>query len=94
MSIRQIDLAGPVGCLLQCESPAVTAVIDALVASGATPCAEPSFEQVRIEAGVPLYGRDISQNNLPQEVGRNAQAISFSKGCYLGQQTPMSSPRG
>ena len=44
-------------------------------------------EQVRIEAGMPLYGRDISQKNLPQEVGRNAQAISFSKGCYLGQET-------
>jgi folate-binding protein YgfZ len=87
VSIRQIDLAGPVGLLLQCEAPVAPAVIDALVASGATPCAEPAFEQVRIEAGVPLYGRDISQKNLPQEVGRNAQAISFSKGCYLGQET-------
>jgi folate-binding protein YgfZ len=42
---------------------------------------------VRIEYGMPLYGRDITLENLPQEVNRNAQAISFTKGCYLGQET-------
>jgi folate-binding protein YgfZ len=35
---------------------------------------------------MPLYGRDISEQNLPQEVGRDDLAISFSKGCYLGQE--------
>jgi folate-binding protein YgfZ len=44
-------------------------------------------EALRIEAGVPVFGRDVTPDNLPQEVGRDDQAISFVKGCYLGQET-------
>jgi len=40
----------------------------------------------RISAGTPLYGEDIREENLAQEVNRNQQAISFTKGCYLGQE--------
>ncbi len=46
-----------------------------------------SFEVLRIEAGTPVFGRDVTEKNLPQEVGRDAQAINFVKGCYLGQET-------
>ena len=46
-----------------------------------------AFEAVRIEAGVPVFGIDFDENNLPQEVGRDKEAISFTKGCYLGQET-------
>jgi folate-binding protein YgfZ len=46
-----------------------------------------AFTAARIEAGLPLYGVDFDENNLPQEVGRDRQAISFTKGCYLGQET-------
>lgn len=46
-----------------------------------------AFQIARIEAGYPLYGIDITEDNLPQEVNRNEQAISFTKGCYLGQET-------
>jgi tRNA-modifying protein YgfZ len=45
------------------------------------------FDAVRIEAGMPLFGVDFDDSNLPQEVGRDQQAISFTKGCYLGQET-------
>jgi folate-binding protein YgfZ len=45
------------------------------------------FEIVRIEAGIPLFDVDFDDRNLPQEVGRDAEAISFTKGCYLGQET-------
>jgi folate-binding protein YgfZ len=45
------------------------------------------FEVLRIEAGTPVSGRDVTPNHLPQEVGRDAQAINFVKGCYLGQET-------
>ncbi len=48
---------------------------------------EPSFEALRIEAGTPVSGRDVTPDNLPQEVGRDARAINFVKGCYLGQET-------
>jgi folate-binding protein YgfZ len=45
------------------------------------------FELLRIEAGTPVFGRDVTEKNLPQEIGRDARAINFVKGCYLGQET-------
>lgn len=45
------------------------------------------FETMRIAAGTPVSGIDISPDNLPQELGRDQTAISFTKGCYLGQET-------
>jgi folate-binding protein YgfZ len=44
-------------------------------------------EALRIEAGTPAFGREVRPENLPQEVGRDDRAISFVKGCYLGQET-------
>jgi folate-binding protein YgfZ len=46
-----------------------------------------AFHAARIEAGTPLFGVDFDDRNFPQEVARNLQAISFTKGCYLGQET-------
>jgi len=46
-----------------------------------------SFECLRIEAGTPYFGKDITEKNLPQELGRDDRAINFVKGCYLGQET-------
>jgi folate-binding protein YgfZ len=46
-----------------------------------------TFDAARIEAGTPWTGRDVTLDNLPQEVGRDTRAISFVKGCYLGQET-------
>jgi len=44
-------------------------------------------EALRIEAGTPAFGRDLTADNLPQEVARDDRAINFVKGCYLGQET-------
>ena len=46
-----------------------------------------TFEVLRIEAGTPVFGKDITEKNLPQEIGRDDRAINFVKGCYLGQET-------
>jgi folate-binding protein YgfZ len=46
-----------------------------------------TFDVLRIEAGTPVFGKDISEKNLPQEIGRDDRAINFVKGCYLGQET-------
>ena len=52
------------------------------------PEVDPSeFEALRIEAGRPAFGKDVTEKNLPQEFGRDDRAISFVKGCYLGQET-------
>jgi tRNA-modifying protein YgfZ len=70
------------------ETPAadVRQLMEKLAANGFVICNE-AFDIVRIEAGIPLFGVDFDNRNLPQEVGRNAEAISFTKGCYLGQET-------
>ena len=57
------------------------------VAKAGDVCDLATFETLRIEAGTPLFGVDFNDTNLPQEVGRDAVAISFTKGCYLGQET-------
>jgi folate-binding protein YgfZ len=44
-----------------------------------------ALDQFRIEAGIPWYGRDFGEANLPQETGEE-EAVSYSKGCYLGQE--------
>ena len=54
--------------------------------SGAAACGVKALEAIRIEEGFPVIGLDITDKNLPQEVGRNEKAISFTKGCYLGQE--------
>jgi tRNA-modifying protein YgfZ len=58
-----------------------------LTAQGAVVCGDQVLEILRIEAGWPQFGQDITPANLPQEVNRDATAISFTKGCYLGQET-------
>lgn len=45
------------------------------------------FHRQRVRAGYPWFGVDLSEANLPQEADRDRQAISFTKGCYLGQET-------
>lgn len=45
-----------------------------------------AWDTWRVERGIPLYGRDISKENLPQETGLVAERVSFVKGCYTGQE--------
>lgn len=57
-----------------------------LTSSGIVPAGRRALETIRIEAGFPCYGIDLSDENLAQEAARTEQAISFQKGCYLGQE--------
>lgn len=54
---------------------------------GLTPADETAFHRHRVLARFPWYGIDLDESNLPQEADRNEQSISFTKGCYLGQET-------
>jgi folate-binding protein YgfZ len=58
---------------------------DALVAHGATPVGFEALEIHRIASGIPLYGVDIRERDLPQET-EQARALNFNKGCYVGQE--------
>jgi aminomethyltransferase len=56
-----------------------------LACAGAKPATESDVRIVRIENGLPRYGEDIRETSLPQET-QQMQAISFNKGCYIGQE--------
>jgi folate-binding protein YgfZ len=56
-----------------------------LLASGATPVGSEALEVQRIVAGIPLYGVDIRERDLPQET-EQIRALNFNKGCYVGQE--------
>lgn len=58
-----------------------------LDARGSVVCGEQAWNSLRAESGMPLFGIDFNDSNLPQEVARDSAAISFTKGCYLGQET-------
>lgn len=45
-----------------------------------------ALELARFEAGIPRFGIDMEESNLPPEAGLDARAISYSKGCYIGQE--------
>jgi folate-binding protein YgfZ len=57
-----------------------------LTDAGARPAGQEAFEVLRVEAGVPRYGAEMNEERFVVEVGRTPQAISYSKGCYLGQE--------
>ncbi len=58
---------------------------DALLAAGAAPVGSEALELHRIVSGVPRYGVDIRERDLPQET-EQARALNFNKGCYVGQE--------
>ncbi len=57
----------------------------ALVAAGVRVCGDDALELLRIEAGVPRYGVDMTETNVVLE-SVPADAVSFTKGCYIGQE--------
>ena len=61
---------------------------DPAVPTGVRVCARDAYEVVRIEAGVPAMGRELTERTIPAEAGQDliARAVSFTKGCFTGQE--------
>jgi folate-binding protein YgfZ len=59
----------------------------ALLAAGAVEVPEAVAEIVRVESGRPRYGVDLDETVMPEEAGIVDRAVSFTKGCYVGQET-------
>lgn len=85
-SVRRRDLLGIVGFDLVCDAGCTEKVRQALLTAGAEVGTAERYEHLRITAGTPLYGPDIDENRFVMEVGNVARAVSYSKGCYLGQE--------
>jgi folate-binding protein YgfZ len=75
------------GVDLICGAEDTPALAAALGARGAQAVPEAAAEVLRVERGRPRYGVDLDDTTIPQEAGLNERAISFSKGCYVGQET-------
>jgi folate-binding protein YgfZ len=83
--VRAIATAEGVDVL--CDAGDAGAVGAALVEAGAVPVSEAAAEVVRVEHGRPRYGLDMDDGTIPQEASLNDRAVSFTKGCYVGQET-------
>jgi folate-binding protein YgfZ len=82
---RQVRLIATAdGIDVLCASPERDAVRDALLEAGASEVGE---EVLRVEGGRPRYGLDMDEGTIPQEAALNERAVSFTKGCYVGQET-------
>ena len=86
-AVRLIATAEPAGIDVLCEVGDRDAVLGALAGAGAQQVSETAAEIVRIEHGRPRYGTDLDDTVIPQEAGLNERAVSFTKGCYVGQET-------
>jgi len=74
------------GVDLIAKSSDAAALRDALASAGAVEVAPEAAEVVRIEAGTPRFGAEMSAETMPAEAGIVERAISFTKGCYIGQE--------
>lgn len=77
---------GEAGFELYVERSQVSALRSALEEAGAAEIDERTAEVLRVEAGVPRFHRDVDEETIPLEAGIESRAISFTKGCYVGQE--------
>jgi folate-binding protein YgfZ len=77
---------GLAGFDLYVERPHVQDLTSALVAAGGVPARHADWEVLRVEAGRPAFGIDMDAATIPLEAGLEGSAISFTKGCYPGQE--------
>jgi folate-binding protein YgfZ len=77
-------VATDLGVDVICPAADAAAVREAL---GVEPVSEEAAECLRIESGRPRFLYDVGPDTIPQEAGLNERAVSFTKGCYVGQET-------
>jgi folate-binding protein YgfZ len=75
-----------IGLDLLLDGPRSERAVEVLVGHGAAVVGETAAEILRIEGGRPRFGIDMGIDNLPAEVGIVDRAVSFTKGCYVGQE--------
>jgi folate-binding protein YgfZ len=78
--------AGEPGFDLFVDSSAAGELRSSLAASDAAPLDRATAEVIRIEAGIPRFHQDMDEQTIPLEAGLERRALSFTKGCYVGQE--------
>jgi folate-binding protein YgfZ len=66
---------------------AIAAATEELTAAGVKEASAAAAEIVRVEHAIPSFGHELDENIIPGEAGLNERAVSFEKGCYVGQET-------
>jgi folate-binding protein YgfZ len=82
--VRARAIRTDLGIDLLCDSAELESLLGALDLPSVP---EAVAECVRVERGRPRYGIDLDDTVIPQEAGLNERAVSFTKGCYVGQET-------
>jgi folate-binding protein YgfZ len=86
-TLRARAIRTDVGIDLLLDADRLDAARAAVIAGGALDVSEAAVECLRVERGRPRYGIDLDETVIPQEAGLNDRAVSFTKGCYVGQET-------
>lgn len=86
VSIVRIDQLGVPGFCVYIDRAQEPALLSALQAAGARPVGREALDAARVEAGYPVFGVDMTSSTIPLEAGIEQRAISFTKGCYVGQE--------
>jgi folate-binding protein YgfZ len=86
-AIDVLGVATDLGIDVIARSGDAGALLDRLRASGAAEVTEEAVEILRVETGTPRFGHEMTSATIPEEAGINERAVSFTKGCYIGQET-------
>ena len=84
--VTRIADTGEAGYDVFVDRAKADAFASAATSAGAVQVDDQTAEAIRIEAGVPRFRRDMDEETIPLEAGIESRAISFSKGCYVGQE--------
>ncbi len=85
-SLRKRDRLGLPGHDIVCAKERSKEISQMLLAAGAIPGTPATREILRIEAGVAEYGKDFDESRFVMEIAGAGEAVSYAKGCYLGQE--------
>ena len=84
--VRRHDPLGVPGYDLVCRNERAEGIWRILKSAGAVPAGEQAWETLRVENATPVYGIDINEDRFVMEVAQAPRAVSYAKGCYLGQE--------
>lgn len=84
--VARTDYTGGEGYDVIAPAEVLPALWDGLIGAGARPVGQSALEVLRIEAGRPRWGAELTETVIPLEAGLRDRAISQTKGCYTGQE--------